>query len=178
MIKGIIAGGIFIVFLVGGYVLYDFYKKMQNSDVEYQLPSARVDTNPTASENIPLMQSTENTDNQNQTENIDTAWIENARQKAKDSTYQFPSNILDIGVDVKQYQDLKMDYTKVVVKNLDDYKFLCLNQILRQNRIDFSYFKKQDSLDLLLLIPDKAKREAILNDFAYYNIDYEIGIKR
>ena len=174
MIKAIISGVLVIVFLIGGYVLYGFYKKMQNADVEYSVSSAS-----NAVENIPLMQSDTNTDTQESSlDSTDAAWIENARQKAEDSKHQFPSNILDINVEVKQYKDLKTDYTKVVVKNLDDYKFLCLNEILRQNRIDFSYFKKNDSLDLLLFIPDKSKREEILSDFAYYNIDYEVGIKR
>ena len=79
---------------------------------------------------------------------------------------------------MKRYEDLKTDYTKVLVKNLDDYKFLCLNEILRQRRIDFSYFKNQSSLDLLLFVPDENKRLAILKDFEYYNIEYEISLKK
>ena len=36
MIRGIIAGLILIVVLGGGYVLYAFYQKMQNADVQVE----------------------------------------------------------------------------------------------------------------------------------------------
>ena len=42
----------------------------------------------------------------------------------------------------------------------------------------FSYFKNQSSLDLLLFVPDENKRLAILKDFEYYNIEYEISLKK
>ncbi|RDU65285.1 hypothetical protein CQA53_06855 [Helicobacter didelphidarum] len=166
MIRGIIAGLLLVVTLVGGYVLYAFYKKMQNSDVVVEQPITNV-PQVNSIVNIPKMDSTEN-----------EKWISSATEKAKDTTYQFPSNVLDINVEVKRYEDLKTDYTKVLVKNLDDYKFLCLNEILRQRRIDFSYFKNQDSLDLLLFVPDEKRRISILKDFDYYNIEYEISLKR
>ncbi len=86
--------------------------------------------------------------------------------------------MLDINIEVKRYEDLKTDYTKVLVKNLDDYKFFCLNEILRQKHIDFSYFKHKDTLDLLLFMPNEAQREMILNDFKYYGIEYEISLKK
>ncbi len=168
MIKGIITGLIIVVMLVGGYVLYAFYQKMQNSDVEVRTEQ-QIDKIPKQSgiSNIPKMQSIQ-----------DESWIESASDKVASTNYQFPSNVLDINVDVKRYEDLKMDYTKVVVKNLDDYKFFCLNEILRQKHIDFSYFKHNDSLDLLLFMPNESQRDIILQDFKYYGIEYEIGIKR
>ncbi|MWV61138.1 hypothetical protein DCO58_11200 [Helicobacter saguini] len=165
MIKGIIAGLLFISTIIGGYVLYAFYKKMQNSDVEIEQTIIDNAPKPRIAE-IPKLDSIP-----------DNTWI-SGTPKAKDTSYQFPSNVLDINVDVKKYEDLKTDYTKVLVKNLDDYKFLCINEILRQRRIDFSYFKNQNSLDLLLFVPNKEQREAILKDFDYYNVEYEISLKR
>lgn len=166
MIRGIIAGLLVVVTLVGGYVLYAFYKKMQNSSVDIEQPVAVIPQK-NAVVNIPKMQSIQN-----------ETWVNTANQKIEDATRQFPSNILDINVEVKRYEDLKTDYTKVLVKNLDDYKFFCLNEILRQKHIDFSYFKNQNSLDLLLFIPDENKRQSILKDFQYYGIEYEISLKK
>ncbi len=166
MVRGIIAGLLVVVFLIGGYVLYAFYKKMQNSDIEIERPTVNVSEEVNINR-IPRMDSA-----------VNETWTINANEKAKDVTHQFPSNILDINIEVKRYEDLKTDYTKVLVKNLDDYKFLCLNEILRQRRIDFSYFKNQSSLDLLLFVPDENKRLAILKDFEYYNIEYEISLKK
>lgn len=166
MIRGIIAGLILIVVLGGGYVLYAFYQKMQNSDIQIEQPSTHVPQKEVMT-NIPKMESVQ-----------DDTWISNANEKAVAATFQFPSNVLDINVEVKRYEDLKTDYTKVVIKNLDDYKFFCLNEILRQKHIDFSYFKHHNTLDLLLFMPDEKQREIILKDFTYYGIEYEVGIKR
>ncbi len=166
MIRGIIAGLILIVVLGGGYVLYAFYQKMQNSEVQIEQPAPQIPQKATIT-NIPKMESVQ-----------DDVWISNANEKALATTYQFPSNVLDINIEVKRYEDLKTDYTKVLVKNLDDYKFFCLNEILRQKHIDFSYFKHKNTLDLLLFMPNENQREMILKDFAYYGIEYEIGLKR
>lgn len=166
MIKGIITGLIFIVVLGCGYVLYAFYQKMQNSDVQVEEPKINVPQKPSI-KNIPKMDTTQ-----------DDTWINNASEKAIATTYQFPSNVLDINIEVKRYEDLKTDYTKVLVKNLDDYKFFCLNEILKQKHIDFSYFKHKNTLDLLLFMPDEKQREIILNDFKYYGIEYEISLKK
>ena len=166
MIRGIIAGLILLVLVGGGYVLYAFYQKMQNSDVQIEQPQAKPVQKPNVSA-IPKMESVQ-----------DDVWISNANEKAIATTYQFPSNVLNIAIDVKRYEDLKTDYTKVLVKNLDDYKFFCLNEILRQKHIDFSYFKHKDTLDLLLFMPDEKQREMILNDFKYYGIEYEMSLKK
>ena len=103
MLKSIIAGVVLVATIVGGYVLYAFYKKMQNDDVEIETPvvvapkSVKVE--------IPKIESIPN-----------AKWTSNAPQKQKDTTYQYPSNVLDINVDVKKYEDLKIDPTKVLVK--------------------------------------------------------------
>lgn len=166
MIRGIIAGLILIVVLGGGYVLYAFYQKMQNADVQVEESVAKIPQKQVI-KNIPKMETIQ-----------DDVWISNANEKAIATTYQFPSNVLDINIEVKRYEDVKTDYTKVLVKNLDDYKFFCLNEILRQKHIDFSYFKHKDTLDLLLFMPNEAQREMILNDFKYYGIEYEISLKK
>lgn len=166
MIRSIIAGLILLVLLGGGYVLYAFYQKMQNSDVKIEQPATQNTQKPTISA-IPKMDSVQ-----------DDVWINNANEKAVATTYQFPSNVLDIAIDVKRYEDLKTDYTKVLIKNLDDYKFFCLNEILRQKHIDFSYFKHKNTLDLLLFMPDEKQRKTILNDFKYYGIEYEMSLKK
>ncbi len=166
MIKGVIAGLIFVVMSVGGYVLYVFYQKMQNSEIHVEQPVAKIPKKESIV-NIPKMENVQN-----------EAWINNANEKIASTNYQFPSNVLDINVEVKRYEDLQMDYTKVVIKNLDDYKFFCLNEILRQKHIDFSYFKNNNSLDLLLFVPDEKIRDIVLQDFRYYGIEYEVGIKR
>ncbi|GAB0172378.1 hypothetical protein [Helicobacter trogontum] len=166
MIRGIIAGLVLVVVLGGGYVLYAFYQKMQNTDVQIEEPTTKIPQKQVIT-NIPKMETIQ-----------DDVWISNADEKALATTYQFPSNVLDINIEVKRYEDLKTDYTKVLVKNLDDYKFFCLNEILRQKHIDFSYFKHKDTLDLLLFMPDETQREMILSDFKYYGIEYEISLKK
>lgn len=168
MIRGIIAGLALLVVIGGGYVLYAFYQKMQNSEVQIEQPVAQ-----TTQKSVPAVSDIPEMDNVQ-----DDAWIDNAKEKAVATTYQFPSNVLDIAVDVKRYEDLKTDYTKVLVKNLDDYKFFCLNEILRQKHIDFSYFRHKNTLDLLIFMPNKKQRDAILNDFNYYGIEYEMSLKR
>ncbi|STQ85692.1 hypothetical protein LS73_005225 [Helicobacter muridarum] len=165
MIKGIIIALGFVVVIAGSYSVYAFYKKLQNNDVMIEespviIPSNEGFITP------PRIQISNNKE-----------WIQNTEKVSKISTFQFPANVLDISIDVKKEVDIKIDPTKIVVKNLDDYKFFCLNEILRQKRVDFSYFKNENSLHLLLFIPDETKRKLLLKDFEYYDIEYEVGVK-
>ncbi|RDU72777.1 hypothetical protein CQA66_03700 [Helicobacter aurati] len=165
MIKGVIAALAFIVVVTGGYSLYAFYQKLQNNDIVIEESPVIIPPKESFTA-IPKVDTTKN-----------TQWLQNTEQITKVSNYQFPANILDIAIEVKRERDLKIDPTKVAVKNLDDYKFFCLNEILRQRHIDFSYFKNQDSLNLLLFVPDETKRKTLLKDFEYYEIEYEINLK-
>lgn len=166
MIKGIIIALGFVVVLAGSYSVYAFYQKLQNHDIVTEETPVVIDTPKDSFIAPPKIQASN-----------DTEWIQNTEKTTKASSFQFPTNVLDINIEIKRESDLKIDPTKIVVKNLDDYKFFCLNEILRQKHVDFSYFKNNDSLHLLLFIPDEAKRKLLLKDFEYYGIEYEVGIK-
>ena len=169
IIKGLFALLALVLLLGGGYGTYIVYKSVQNTDVDVAIDDdgGDVDAPRRILEDVPRVDS----DNGGK-------WVNNSYEVAKTTDYQFPANVLDIDIEVKRAEDLRVDPTRVLVKDLDDYKFFCLSEILRQRQVDFSYFKNQQSLDLLLFVPNEASRNELLKDFDYYEISYEVGLLR
>lgn len=151
------------VMVLGAYGLYMFYNASKNNNIKKQSLS-------TSNLNIP---SKDEVDLKKLQSIKDNTWVTSSNSNI-DTSFQYPVNLLNINIDVKAKNELKKDYTKVFVKDLDDYKFFCLNEILRQKDIEFSYYKNNNTLDLLIFMPDETQRNELLNDFKYYQISYTI----
>ncbi|BDQ27646.1 hypothetical protein HHE02_13690 [Helicobacter heilmannii] len=61
---------------------------------------------------------------------------------------------------------------KVLVKNLDNYKLFCLQEILKTKHIDFALDRKKSRATLIIYLPNATTR--FLEDLKYYEIPYQL----
>lgn len=64
--------------------------------------------------------------------------------------------------------------SSISIENLDEYKFACVKQVLRQNNIESAYYKTGDVLKLVVFLSDEAMYEKLLADLKYYRLSYSI----
>ncbi|PAF44458.1 hypothetical protein [Helicobacter sp. 11S02596-1] len=115
-----------------------------------------------------------------------TSWLQTLLKKPQD--YSYPATEVKIGVDFRAPNE-KVAPTKLVVKHLDDYKFFCLNEVLKQEKIEFAYYQSQAQspighskksaqlgkfADVIIYLPDNPKRNQIIEDLKHYEIQYEV----
>ncbi|WP_104748470.1 hypothetical protein [Helicobacter cetorum] len=62
-------------------------------------------------------------------------------------------------------------YSKLIIKDLERYQFLCLKEILKQEKIDYAYDNTPNQSNLIIYL-DESKRESFLDDLDYYKIRY------
>ncbi|AFI05551.1 hypothetical protein [Helicobacter cetorum] len=62
-------------------------------------------------------------------------------------------------------------YSKLIIKDLEKYQFLCLKEILKQEKIDYAYDNTPNQSNLIIYL-DESKRESFLDDLDYYKIRY------
>ncbi|PAF51101.1 hypothetical protein BKH43_02530 [Helicobacter sp. 13S00401-1] len=165
----IVTGLFVIIIFLGGYTLYLFYEKLNPTTTA---------THSTLALQGKQEASVEVQESSNEPK-LDVGdahgWL--ARSDLSTSNFQFPINVININISVKKPDEMQVDPTKILIENLDEYKFFYLNEILRLKHIKFSYYKSGDKLALLVSIPNAALRESMLKDFRYYNIKYQINQK-
>lgn len=163
--KAIFSVLILIIFVLSGYILFVFYKNANAKNVA----TNNVNASFYKEKQIPEVK----------LQNIENSiWTSDIDINSSLVNFQYPSNGIQLSIDVKKEDELRTDYTKILIKNLDDYKFFSLHEILRQRHIEFSYYKDNDDLSLVVFMPNKDEREKMLNDFEYYKIEYELIFKK
>ncbi|GAA7279694.1 hypothetical protein HpRN195_11760 [Helicobacter pylori] len=69
------------------------------------------------------------------------------------------------------FEEKKMEYSKLIIKDLKGYQFLCLKEILKKEQIDYAYDNTKNQPNLIIYL-DKNKKERFLADLDYYKIRY------
>ncbi|GAA7435020.1 hypothetical protein KVC37_04815 [Helicobacter pylori] len=69
------------------------------------------------------------------------------------------------------FEEKKREYSKLIIKDLKDYQFLCLKEILKKEQIDYAYDNTKNQPNLIIYL-DKNKKERFLADLDYYKIRY------
>ncbi|GAA8568856.1 hypothetical protein KYTH29_13760 [Helicobacter pylori] len=69
------------------------------------------------------------------------------------------------------FEEKKREYSKLIIKNLKGYQFLCLKEILKKEQIDYAYDNTKNQPNLIIYL-DKNKKERFLADLDYYKIRY------
>ena len=64
--------------------------------------------------------------------------------------------------------------SSISINDLDEYKFACVKQVLRQNNIESAYYKSGDSLRLMVFLTDEAMYEKLLADLKYYRLSFSV----
>lgn len=69
------------------------------------------------------------------------------------------------------FEEKKREYSKLIIKDLKGYQFLCLKEILEKEQIDYAYDNTKNQPNLIIYL-DKNKKERFLADLDYYKIRY------
>ncbi|ANH42748.1 hypothetical protein AA971_04815 [Helicobacter pylori] len=69
------------------------------------------------------------------------------------------------------FEEKKREYSKLIIKDLKGYQFLCLKEILKKEQIDYAYDSTKNQPNLIIYL-DKNKKERFLADLDYYKIRY------
>ncbi|GAA7297197.1 hypothetical protein ID0562_12170 [Helicobacter pylori] len=69
------------------------------------------------------------------------------------------------------FEEKKREYSKLIIKDLKDYQWWCLKEILKKERIDYAYDSTKNQPNLIIYL-DKNKKERFLADLDYYKIRY------
>ncbi|GAA6880477.1 hypothetical protein HpHNI66_13040 [Helicobacter pylori] len=69
------------------------------------------------------------------------------------------------------FEEKKREYSKLIIKDLKDYQWWCLKEILKKEQIDYAYDSTKNQLNLIIYL-DKNKKERFLADLDYYKIRY------
>ncbi|MGL2373922.1 hypothetical protein ACOWLN_04585 [Helicobacter pylori] len=69
------------------------------------------------------------------------------------------------------FEEKKREYSKLIIKDLKDYQWWCLKEILKKEQIDYAYDSTKNQPNLIIYL-DKSKKERFLADLDYYKIRY------
>ncbi|QEF37106.1 hypothetical protein D2C77_07170 [Helicobacter pylori] len=69
------------------------------------------------------------------------------------------------------FEEKKREYSKLIIKDLKDYQWWCLKEILKEEQIDYAYDSTKNQPNLIIYL-DKNKKERLLADLDYYKIRY------
>ncbi|MFP6289702.1 hypothetical protein ACLGEF_06480 [Helicobacter pylori] len=69
------------------------------------------------------------------------------------------------------FEEKKREYSKLIIKDLKNYQWWCLKEILKKEQIDYAYDSTKNQLNLIIYL-DENKKERFLADLDYYKIRY------
>ncbi|MUU66264.1 hypothetical protein [Helicobacter pylori] len=69
------------------------------------------------------------------------------------------------------FEEKKREYSKLIIKDLKDYQWWCLKEILKKEQIDYAYDNTKNHSGLIIYLEEN-KKERLLADLDYYKIRY------
>lgn len=136
------------VYLIG--LFYTHYKA--NNKIDYTIPKDTRETPPPLSEH-------------------QDSWLEDSLKNSK--SYIYPATEIKIHMDFRS-PDEKSAHTKLVIDNLDEYKFFCLGEVLKEQKLEFAYYQSKNSTNIVVFLPSDKRREQIMEDLKYFKIPYHL----
>lgn len=102
----------------------------------------------------------------------DDMWLRDFTTYSNDS-FQYPATELFVKFDfAKNPQDNAI--RSIEIKDLDEYKYFCVAQVLKQNKLESTYYKSGDVLRLMVFIDNDTILQKFLQDLQYYRIQYNL----
>lgn len=102
----------------------------------------------------------------------DDMWLRDFTTSSNDS-FQYPATELFVKFDfAKNPQDNAI--RSIEIKDLDEYKYFCVAQVLKQNKLESTYYKSGDVLRLMVFIDNDTILQKFLQDLQYYRIQYNL----
>lgn len=97
-------------------------------------------------------------------------WLKDFSASSSDS-FQYPATELFVKFDfANNPQDNVI--RSIEIKDLDEYKYFCVAQVLKQNKLESTYYKSGDVLRLMVFIDNDVVLQKFLQDLQYYRIQY------
>lgn len=88
--------------------------------------------------------------------------------------YLYPAPELHVKLDFPKDSLAALKTFRVVVGELDPYRFFCLNQVLLAHGIDYAYYKAGGDIRLIVTTKDEAYLRSVLKELQRYEITYEL----
>lgn len=107
----------------------------------------------------------------NATANINN-WIFKLKDAAQ-KNYAYPVSEIEISLQ-EEKPGLDEKFYKVVIDGLDGYKFFCVNQVLSANNINYSFYKEEGLVKLVIASPNYKSLKGVMDTIREYGIDYKI----
>lgn len=101
------------------------------------------------------------------------SWL-NSLADSDELPYAYPATELNVRFDFADKDSKRGMPSSISINDLDEYKFACVKQVLRQNHIEAAYYKSGDSLRLMVFLTDEAMYEKLLSDLKYYRLNYSV----
>lgn len=101
----------------------------------------------------------------------DNSWLEDSLKNSK--SYIYPATEIKIHMDFRSPNDKSIP-TKLVINNLDDYKFFCLGEVLKEQKLEFAYYQSKNSTNIVVFLPSDKRRNQIMEDLKYFKIPYQL----
>lgn len=102
----------------------------------------------------------------------ESGWVEKLT-KTKLQDYSLPATEISVKLSLNDENIKKYQY-RVLVENASQVQFFNLTQILQTNNINYSYFKQENSLKVIILTDSKPTLDMLLNKLEDYSIDYTL----
>lgn len=93
----------------------------------------------------------------------------------EETPYTYPATELSVKFDFADKNHSKQSFPSAIsIDNLDEYKFACVKQVLRQNNIESAYYKSGNVLKLVVFLSDEAMHDKLIADLKYYRLSYVV----
>jgi len=99
-------------------------------------------------------------------------WI-NRLKESKKSDFIYPISEIEIALK-EDTPELDKRFYRVVIDELDGYKFFCVNQVLSANNINYSFYKDGGLVKLIIASADYKEFRNIMKTVKEYGIEYKI----
>jgi len=99
-------------------------------------------------------------------------WI-NRLKESKKSDFIYPVSEIEIALK-EDTPELDKKFYRVVIDELDGYKFFCVNQVLSANNINYSFYKDGGLVKLIIASADYKELRNIMETVKEYGIEYKI----
>ena len=103
-----------------------------------------------------------------------SSWVGKFAQKGE-LTYRFPATEIFIKLDLTE--DVKDEpLYRILVDKLDNYQFFLLSKILKtlSKDIEYSYFKRDNTIKLIIMTSIDKTYKTLLNELDNYSIEYNL----
>ncbi|MCI7710807.1 MAG: hypothetical protein MSL80_04015 [Helicobacter sp.] len=103
----------------------------------------------------------------------DDMWLRDLSTSSSDA-FQYPTTELFVKFDFRKDTRDNIVHS-IEIKDLDEYKYFCIAQVLKQNKLESTYYKSGEVLRLMVFIDDELVLQKFLQDLQYYRIQYTLN---